>query len=66
MDIYVGNIQYQATEEDLRALFEAHGQVDSVNMPIDRYRERPRGHAFVSMPDPGEAKAAMDALDGQE
>ena len=66
MDIYVGNIPYQATEEDLRTLFDAYGTVNSVTLPTDKRTDRPRGFGFVSMPDPGEAKAAMDALDGQE
>ena len=66
MNICVGNIPYQATEEDLRGLFEAYGKVESVNMPIDRYRDRPRGFGFVSMPDPGEAETAMVALNGLE
>jgi RNA recognition motif-containing protein len=49
MNITVGNISYQATEENLRTLFEAHGRVESVSLPRDRYADHHRGHAFVSI-----------------
>ena len=66
MDIYVGNIHSQATEKELRSLFEEHGRVSSVALREDRRAGNPRGFAFVSMPDLAEAEAAIEALDGLE
>jgi RNA recognition motif-containing protein len=63
--IYVGNLSFQATEEDIRDLFEAHGTVESVAMINDRDTGRFRGFCFVEMPD-NEALAAIEALDGFE
>jgi RNA recognition motif-containing protein len=64
--IYVGNISFSAKEADLRQLFESHGTVAEVSLPTDRDTGRMRGFAFVSMPDSGQAKAAIDALNGQD
>jgi RNA recognition motif-containing protein len=64
--LYVGNIPFSATEEDLRALFERHGGVGSVNVITDRETGRPRGFAFVEMNDADAAEAAIRALDGSE
>jgi RNA recognition motif-containing protein len=64
--IYVGNLPFTSTEEDLRRVFERHGTVESVNVIMDRETGRPRGFAFVEM---GEASAAADAiraLDGSD
>ena len=66
MDIYVGNINYKTTEEDLRSLFEQYGMVASTTIPVDRNSGHPRGFGFVSMQDPGEAEAAIEALDRME
>ena len=66
MDIYVANINFQATEDDLRTLFENYGGVDSVKIIIDRATGRSRGFGFVTMPDTAEAMAAMEVLDGSE
>ncbi|MCH8504672.1 MAG: RNA-binding protein [Ectothiorhodospiraceae bacterium] len=63
--IYVGNLPYTSTEEEVRALFEAHGDVRSVKLINDRETGRPRGFAFVEMP-PADAEAAISALNGQE
>lgn len=63
--IYVGNLSFQATEEDVRDMFEAHGTVESVAMINDRDTGRFRGFCFVEMPD-NEALAAIEALDGVE
>lgn len=57
--IYVGNLSYQATEEDVRQAFAAHGEVTSVNIITDRETGRSRGFAFVEMPNDGEAKDAI-------
>ena len=62
--IYVGNLPFTATEDELRELFEQHGQVDSVRLMSDRETGRPRGFGFVSMPD-DDADAAIRALDGK-
>jgi len=66
MRIYVGNLSYSVTAETLRGLFAEHGSVEDVHVPTDRDTGRPRGFAFVEMPDAGEAQAAISALDGTE
>lgn len=64
--IYVGNLPFSSTEEDLRSVFSAHGNVESVNVITDRDTGRPRGFAFVEMADAGAASNAIRALDGSE
>ena len=61
--LYVGNLPFTATEEEVRELFEKHGTVTSVNLITDRETGRPRGFGFVEMDDPS---AAMNALNGYE
>lgn len=61
--IYTGNLPFSATEEDVRALFEEYGTVESINMIIDRQTGRFRGFAFVDMEDES-ADAAIKGLDG--
>ena len=63
--LYVGNISFRTTEDDLRDLFSAHGNVSSATMVTDRDTGRSRGFAFVEMSSDAEAKAAIQALDGQ-
>ena len=63
--LYVGNISFRTTEDDLRDLFSAHGNVSSASMVTDRDTGRSRGFAFVEMSSDAEAKAAIQALDGQ-
>lgn len=65
-NIYVGNLSYRATEEDLRQAFGRYGQVANVSIIMDRETGRSRGFAFVEMPNPDEAKAAIEALDSTE
>ena len=65
MNIYVGNLSYEATEKDLRTAFEAFGQVLSVNIITDRYSGRSRGFGFVEMPNEAEAQSAIESLDGK-
>jgi len=65
-NIYVGNMSYDTTQDQLQALFEAHGEVSSVNVITDRYSGRPRGFAFVEMATEQAANAAIAALNGQE
>ncbi|MGC9521109.1 MAG: RNA recognition motif domain-containing protein [Anaerolineae bacterium] len=66
MRIYVGNLSYQATGDELKELFETYGDVSEVAIITDRETGRSRGFAFVEMPNAGEARAAIEALDGQE
>ena len=66
MKIYVGNLSYDATEEELRELFGAHGHVDSTTVIKDRYTGRSRGFGFVEMGNASEAEAAISALNGTE
>jgi RNA recognition motif-containing protein len=63
--IYCGNLSFQASEDDVRALFAAHGEVTDIHMVMDRDTGRPRGFAFVEMATEEQAKAAIKALDGQ-
>jgi cold-inducible RNA-binding protein len=65
-NIYVGNMSYDTTESRLRELFEAHGEVTSVNIITDRDTGQPRGFAFVEMATDEAAAAAIAALDGQD
>ena len=64
--LYVGNIPFSATEDQLRALFEKHGEVRSVSVISDRETGRPRGFAFVEMAEASAAQDAIQALDGSE
>jgi len=66
MKIYVGNLAFTVTEEDLKRSFEAFGQVTSVNVIKDQYSDRSKGFGFVEMPEASEAKAAIAALNGKE
>ena len=62
MNIYVGNLSWSMTEEDLRSLFEQYGTVSSVKIVKDRETGRSRGFGFVDMPDDGEGQAALTNL----
>lgn len=64
--MYVGNLSFDATQEDLEGLFSAHGNVTDVFILKDRESGRPRGFAFVSMETPDEMNAAIEALNGEE
>jgi len=66
MNIYVGNLDYSVTEDDLRQAFSEFGQIDSVNIIKDKYSGQSKGFGFVEMPDNSEADAAMKALNGSE
>ena len=65
MNIYVGNLSYQATDEDLRAAFSAHGQVASARVIRDKETGRSRGFGFVEMADDAEGKKAIEATNNQ-
>ena len=66
MNIYVGNLSFDATDDDLRDAFESYGTVDTASVIRDNYSGRSRGFGFVEMPDRAEAEAAIAGLDGQE
>jgi RNA recognition motif-containing protein len=64
-NIYVGNLPFSATEDEIKGLFETHGAVSSVNLITDRVTGRLRGFGFVEMED-ADADNAIKALDGQD
>ena len=66
MNIYVGNLAFSLTEEQLREAFEAHGEVSSAKIISDRDTGRSKGFGFVEMPNDGEANAAIDDLNGKD
>ncbi len=65
MKIYVGNLSYDVTEEELRQEFEAYGKVESVSIITDKYSGRPKGFGFVEMPSVSEGQAAITGLNGK-
>lgn len=65
MKIYVGNLSYDVTEDDLRTQFAAFGKVDSVSIIMDRDTGRSKGFAFVEMPSVSEGQAAITGLNGK-
>lgn len=66
MNIYVGNLSYSTTEDDLREAFEAFGQVTASRVMMDRETGRPRGFGFVEMSSNDEGQAAIAAMDGKD
>ncbi|MFB0527317.1 MAG: RNA recognition motif domain-containing protein [bacterium] len=66
MNIYVGNLSRDVTEEDLRQTFEAFGKVESVNVIKDKFSGESRGFGFVEMPAKAEAQSAISDLNGKE
>ena len=66
MSIYVGNLSYDVTEEDIREVFAEYGTVNNVTLPKDRETGRKRGFAFVEMGTSEAETAAIEALDGAE
>ena len=62
--LFVGNLSFNTTENDLQDAFAAHGTVVEANLMVDRASGRPRGFAFVTMGSPEEAQKAIDALNG--
>jgi len=65
-NIYVGNLSFNSTEADVRALFEEFGNIQRVNIVMDRETGRPRGFGFVEMSNEAEGQAAIEKLDGIE
>ena len=66
MNIYIGNMSFDTTEDQLRQAFEAFGEVSTVNIVSDKYSGKPRGFGFVEMSGKSEAVAAISGLNGQE
>ena len=66
MDIYVGNLAYKTTDDDLRDLFSAHGEVTSARVVTDRISGQSKGFGFVEMPDRDSAQKAIEAINGQD
>ncbi|MFM2430799.1 MAG: hypothetical protein RLZZ511_2012 [Cyanobacteriota bacterium] len=64
--IYVGNLSFQATEEDVKEVFGDYGTVSRVSLPMDRETGRKRGFAFVDLSSDAEEDAAIEQLDGAE
>jgi len=66
MKLYVGNLSFETTENDLQDLFEQHGTVNEVHLMMDRITGKSRGFAFVTMNDGAQAGVAMSALNGHQ
>ena len=66
MNVYVGNLSYTASEDDIRQAFEEHGEVATVSIIKDRETGRSHGFAFVEMPDQEQANTAIEKLNQQE
>jgi RNA recognition motif-containing protein len=66
MNIYVGNLSYDVTEEELKQAFEAFGEVESVRIIKDMYSGRSKGFGFVEMPGKAEAQSAIDGMNEKE
>jgi RNA recognition motif-containing protein len=64
VNIYVGNLSFQMTEQDLRAEFEKFGKVDRAHVAMDKYTGKSKGFGFVEMPNSSEAEMAIKRLDG--
>lgn len=66
MNIYIGNLPFNATEDEIREVFAGFGQVNSVTIIKDKMSGRSRGFGFVEMADDGEAQSAIQALNGKD
>jgi RNA recognition motif-containing protein len=66
MTIYIGNLSYQATEDDLREVFAEYGSIKRITLPIDRETGRMRGFAFVELAEDAQEDAAITELDGAD
>ena len=66
MNIFVGNLAFGSTDQDIRQLFESYGAVDKVNIITDRDTGQSRGFGFIEMPDSAAAKAAIQGVQGKE
>jgi RNA recognition motif-containing protein len=66
MNIFVGNLSYEVSEEDLREAFEVYGEVSSATIVKDRETRQPRGFGFVEIPNADEAQTAIENLNGKD
>jgi RNA recognition motif-containing protein len=66
MDIYVGNLPYEATDADLQQLFQQHGTVASARVIVDKMSGRSKGFGFVEMPERAEAEKAIESINGTD
>jgi len=66
MNIYVGNLSYEVTEEDLQEAFKEFGQVESVKIIMDKYSGQSKGFGFVEMPSKAEGQSAIEGLNGKD
>ena len=66
MNLYIGNLSREASEEDLRTAFEAFGQITTINIIKDKFSGEPRGFAFIEMPDNTQAQAAIAGMNGKD
>src|SRR5438874_10659767 len=66
MNIFIGNLAFGSTDQDIRQLFESYGAVDKINIITDRDTGQSRGFGFVEMPDSAAAKAAIQGANGKE
>ena len=66
MNIFIGNLNYNLTEDDVREIFEEYGELDSVKVITDKFTGRSKGFGFVEMPNEEEAKKAIEELNGAE
>lgn len=66
MRIYVGNLPYRLTNDELRGIFEAFGDVSSASLVMDKFTGAPKGFGFVEMPSPEQGRAAVSALQGKQ
>lgn len=66
MTIYIGNLSFQASEDDIRDVFAEYGEVTRISLPMDRETGRKRGFAFVEMKEEAQEEAAIAELDGAE
>jgi len=66
MNIYIGNLAYTVTEDELRDAFSEFGQVDSASIIIDKFSGRSKGFGFVDMPDSSEAREAIESLNDKD
>lgn len=66
MNMYIGNLAFTVTEDDLKDLFTPYGEIVSVNIITDKFSRQPKGFAFIEMPSNSEADKAIKALNGSE
>ena len=66
MNIYIGNLSYEVTEDEIRDIFLAHGEVSSVSIIKDKYSGQSKGFGFVEMPAQSQAQTAIRSLNGKE